>query len=122
MPDKYICTRQCFQRNPGGHWKLFNLGETEWWEQDPGKHWSRLPSGKTMTAYDVMVEKCREIGVEPEIKDPKTAWSLERLQREFDHKMSQIEVEQNKQVMAKTTGDTDARATNVIEDHSKKRK
>jgi hypothetical protein len=117
MPDKYICIRQCFQRNPGGHWKLFNLGETEWWEHDPGKHWSKLPSGKTMTALDVMVEKCAEIGIKPEKE-----WDIGRLQREFDHKMAQIESEQNKQIMAKTTGEIDARSINPGEDHSKKRK
>ena len=116
MATKYMCIRQCYQANDKGQWTLFDVGQTAWYDKDPGKHWSPVPAGEPATAQEILRTRCKEIGITVDSK-----WDVPRLQREYDYKVQQMYDEQNKQIMASTVAEPDARVSNRVEEPKKRK-
>lgn len=117
MPTKYICIRECYQKNEKGQFRLFKPGETAWREVHPGRHWSELPPGEPLTAVEALGKMCEEIGIKVDKK-----WDLGRLQREFDQRQIQLHAEQDKTVMKDKVGSVDNRVVNSPTETYKKGK
>ena len=115
MATKYICLKECFQKDGQGNWKLFSPGETDWREVDPGKHWSKIgPEPKNAT--EVWADKCASVGI---VVDPK--WEIDRLAREYEHRLRQMHDENSKKAMAGTVPQSDGRVF-VKDEPAQKRK
>ena len=104
---KYICTRTCYRRNPSNLFRLYELGETEWFDPDldapSPNHWKAMEVGEPLTALEALRMMCEEVDVKVD-KD----WDLSRLQREYDHKKDLLRKEQDKSVMSRTVAQPDA--------------
>lgn len=116
MADKYMCIRDCYRKNPSRQWRLYLVGETDWWDEDPGKHWSKVPSGDRVTPQDMLRQRCVEIGIEVDKQ-----WDVPRLQREYDVQIKRRLQEQDKHVMAGTVAEPDARVSSRVEEPKKRK-